>query len=402
MKRGRKNDKKDDKQQSSLFGTFLPLKQKFKETGETLCDIDFSQELKSELNNYDLIESNDDDYELLEKKYFVGINLQGQEQAKQKIHDWYTTQNWKNKPLLLSGKSGVGKTCLIKGYFKQFSIWDESFLQEGEILSVVLKELLERKPLFGIKRCVFLDCLDGFTKSELNEITKLLKRKEFFFPLIFTCDDEFDIPKELKSQCIQIKLDGIKIQTFKSIIENILKGENLKLHNDVLENLYESCFGNVRFAINELQFLLQTRKRKLLSKESSLCTKDVKFDLFESTQKLFLGIPLTLNFLQTTKGEINMMGKIIHENSFHLFPLQKHWECLSLSDILEYKNEELATLILYLSTIINSRQAKLNLNQTRFPSPYFTFETTKARNEQKMKKSKESYETFFKIPCQKT
>jgi hypothetical protein len=182
MKRGRKVD---DKKQSSLFGTLLPLKQKFKETGETLCDIDFTQELKSNLDlEQNEKEETDNEFELLEQKYFVGFNIQGQEQAKQKLHEWYANNNWKTKALLLSGKSGVGKTCLIRGYFKQFSIWDESFLQEGEILYIVLKELLERKPLFGIKRCVFLDCLDGFTKPELNEITKLLKRKDFFFPLI--------------------------------------------------------------------------------------------------------------------------------------------------------------------------------------------------------------------------
>jgi hypothetical protein len=193
-------------------------------------------------------------------------------------------------------------------------------------------------------------------------------------------------------------LDLITLNTFKSIIGNILQGENLKLHNDVLENLFESCYGNVRFAINELQFLLQTRKRKLLSKESSLCTKDIKFDLFQTVQKLFLGIPLTQDFLQTSKGEINIMAKIIHENSFHLFPFQKHWDCLSLSDILEYKNEEMASLILFLSSIINSRTAKLGVKQICFPSTYFTFELTRARNVQKMKKTKESYETFFKLP----
>jgi hypothetical protein len=89
MKRGRKNDKKDDKQQSSLFGTFLPLKQKFKETGETLCDIDFSLEFKSDvlILNEDKKIKKQNEFELLEQKYFSGFNLQGQEQAKQKIHD---------------------------------------------------------------------------------------------------------------------------------------------------------------------------------------------------------------------------------------------------------------------------------------------------------------------------
>lgn len=395
MKRGRK----DDKRQTSLFGTLIPIKQKFKETGETLCDIDFSQEFRNDIFVEDKKENNENkENNLLEKKYFVGFDLQGQSIAKMKLQEWYINKEWQTKPLLLSGKNGVGKSCLIQGFFKDFTIWDESYLQEGENLTVVLKDLLERKPLFGIKRCVFLDCLDGFTKSELNEISKVLKRKEFFFPFILSCDDEYEMPKELKTQCVCIKMEYIKIDIFKKIICSILENENLKLNNEVLENLYEKCYGNVRFAINELQFLLQTRNRKLLSKESSLCSKDIKFDLFDTVQKLFVGIPLTQTFLQTSKGEINILAKIIHENSFYLFPLQNHWECLSVSDVLEQENEEMATLILFLSTIINSRNMKFGLKQMRFPSTYITFESTKYRNQEKIKKTKETFETFFKLP----
>lgn len=397
MKRSRNAN---DKKQSSLFGTLLPIKQKFIETGEKFNDSFilneecYTIEKNENIKNIQSLNHTNEPYELLEKKYYAGLQLQGQSIAKKKLEEW----NWKIKPLILCGKSGVGKTCLIRGFFSSYSIWDESFLQEGENLTFVLKELLERKSLFGIQRCIFLDCLDGFTKPEINEITKIISsKKEYFFPFVLSCDDEFDLPKELKSKCYIIKMESIKIDIFKCIINNILKGENLKLSNEVLENLYESCFGNVRFAINELQFLLQTRKRKLLSKESSLCTKDIKFDLFNTVQKLFLSVPLQNDTLQTCKNELSILSKMIHENSFTLFPMQRHWDYLSLSDLLEFQNEEMSTLLLFLSTIINSRKLNLGVKQIRFPSPYFEFETKKNINQKKLQRSRESFETFFKI-----
>lgn len=377
------------KRQASLFGTLLPKKQKYHETGERYGN--FLLETTNDLDSIDdQIKNNENEDDLFENKYACGFNLQGQNAAKLKIKEW----DWKIKPLLLSGKSGIGKSSFIKGFFTDYKIWDESFLQEDESLSNVIKNLLERKPIFNIKRCILIDCIEGFTKSELNEITKLMKRKEFYFPVIFICDDEYDF-KDLKLLCFHIKLENIKIDTFKSIICNVIEKESLKIQNDMIENLYQSCYGNVRFAMNELQFLLQTRKRKLLSKESSLCSKDIKFELFDTLQSLFCGVSLTEPFFEKCNGESSLLINMVHENSHYTF-LPNQWEILSWCDVLEYKNEELCLMLLFLSTIQNSKKLKNGIKQIKFTS-YFEFENKRMRNTDKLKKSKESFESFFKI-----
>jgi hypothetical protein len=334
----------------------------------------------------------EDKYKPLNEKDIVG-----QSNALQALKLW-KSGGWKTKPLLLGGPSGSGKTSLINVVFHDYKIWNESYLKEDETLLQGLKSLLERKPLFEIKRCVVIDCLEGLQTPEINEIYKVLKeKKDFFYPVILTCDDEYDLPnKDLVKYCTFIKTVPISKQCFFQIIKSVVDKEELSISSETIETLYDNCAGNIRFGLNELQFLLQTRKRTLKKDSvSSLCKKDSEFQLFGSSQQLFSGVPLTEEFLNQIHGETGILSKMVHENAVHINDF-KFWDFLSMGDILEYKNDELASYLTASSTVVFSQKMKFNgPRKLNFPT-YFAFDNKKLRNEAIKKKS-----GLDKLPLQK-
>jgi len=392
-----KRHKKDLNQTKlSFFTSSTDKKNALLPTGEILSfdwnnenDLVIEHQPKTECEGGILYEEK---YKPCEEKDIVGQN-----NALQALKSWKSGQ-WKSKPLLLAGPSGSGKSSLINVIFSEYKIWNESFLKEDETLLDGLKSLLERKPLFDIKRCIVIDCLEGLQSPEINEIFKVLKdKKDFWYPIILTCDDEYDLPnKELVKLCTFIKTIAISKQSFFQIIKSVVEKEELSISNETIETLYDNCAGNIRFGLNELQFLLQTRKRTVKKDSvSSLCKKDSEFHLFSSSQQLFSGVPLTEEFLNQIHGETGILSKMVHENAVHIHDF-KFWDFISMGDLLEYKNDELASYVVASSTSVFSK--KMNFNGQRklnFPS-YFAFENKKIRNETIKKKS-----GFDKLPLQK-
>lgn len=301
----------------------------------------------------------------------------------------WKNEEWKKKPLLLCGASGSGKSMFIEVFMKEYSIWNESMLQEEETLIDSVKQLLERKPLFLKKRCIVIDCLEGIQNSEIIQFTNIFKKcKEYYVPIILTCDNEFDIKeiKNIKKECAFIKLNSCTKQTFQDIILNIVTKENLKVPTNMLELLYNNSMGNIRFALNELQFLLKTRKRQIKeNNQSSLVPKDSEKNIWDTTQQLFSGVSIQTENLEKFDGD-PIFSKIIFQNAFCITDFT-YWEYLSQADVQEYKNSELSLYVLGLSTQVYGKKMGFNgPRKLQFPDMY-KYEQKKMINEN-IKKTK--------------
>lgn len=393
----KKRQKVDATQKTLSFLKPKNASKKLIETGEVLSFL-WEEEKEKEIYKADDTIKKNNKFELYEEKYkpLQEEDIIGQNNAMQNIKEW-KQQLWKNKPLLLGGPSGSGKSSLIKVLFNSYKIWNESFLRDDESLLDGLKILLEKRPLFDFKRCIVVDCLEGLQSTEINEIIKVIQnKKEFYSPFILICDDEYEISKDLVKLCHFVKTQPTGKQHFFQIIKNIVDKEELTINNEMMELLFDNCSGNIRFALNELQFLLQTRKRvQTKESNSSLFKKDTTFTLFPSTQHLFSGAQLTDEFLSSISGENEILSKMIHENAIHIQDF-KFWEYISIGDLLEYKNDDLSCFLTSQSTSVFSK--KMNFNGPRklnFPS-YYAFDAKRLRNESIKKKS-----GLDKLPLQK-
>jgi DNA polymerase III delta prime subunit len=332
--------------------------------------------------------------ELFEVKHcpLTEEELQGKEElffVIQSIKEW-KKEGWKQKPLLLCGPSGTGKSMLIKIFMKEFDLWNETMLQEEDSLIESIKHMLEKKPLFCVQRCILIDCLDGLQSSEVNAILTLMKKtKEFYVPFIVTCDDDFDLKdgKQWKQICTFLKLQKQKKSTFSNIIQNVVKRENLKIPEVMLENLYEHSFGNVRFALNEIEFLLKTRKRKIITENSTSCLapKDIISNVWETTQKLLLGADTLDTELEELEGD-PFFPKLLYENATHITNFS-YWDVLSQADVLEHKHSGLSLYLNALGTQAYGKKMKFTgSRKLQFPG-MFGMEQKKYANE-KIKKTK--------------
>jgi DNA polymerase III delta prime subunit len=225
--------------------------------------------------------------------------------------------------------------------------------------------------------------LDGLQTSEINSLLNLVKKtKEFFFPFILTCDDDMDLKdgKLWKQLCNFIKFQKHTKSTFSDIIQNVTTKENLKIPQTMLENLYEHSFGNVRFALHELEFLLKTRKRKITeNSSSSLASKDKISNVWDTTQKLFLGVSVDSNELEAFDGD-SFFPKLLYENATHISDFS-YWDVLSQADVLEHKHGGLCLQMLALGTQCYGKKMKFHsARKLNFPG-IFEMEKKKYKNE---------------------
>ena len=217
----------------------------------------------------------------------------GHEDQKEILNAWLK-KGKPFKPILLCGASGSGKTILIRTLFKVhgYQVWDESMLSGEDNLSDAISILLERKPLIGnLNRGILIECAEGLFSSEIRGLLTVLK-KQLSIPIIITCDDQYDIHiKGLKSLCNVIV---IKPMAKHQALDFLCKASTKlcqPMTRDSADVLYENSQGNLRFALNEYEFLRKTIKRKKFEhSSSSLAECDPSWNLFKEVGRICTGI----------------------------------------------------------------------------------------------------------------
>uniref|UniRef100_A0A6B2KY57 Replication factor C subunit 1 n=1 Tax=Arcella intermedia TaxID=1963864 RepID=A0A6B2KY57_9EUKA len=218
------------------------------------------------------------------------------------------------KALLLSGPPGIGKSSSIKTIANElgFNVIETNASDKRSKLSVMdfLKEVSQSN---GIQSLLKSDKKDHFTKSLLimDEVDGMSTgdkggNKELCLaiptakiPIICICNDrEKDSIKTLSKHCQDIRFTKPLPQQILPRIKSILDVEGQKLTDSQINQVLESCNGDIRQVLNLLQ-MWHTKSTSALGEQISKTKKDLDLGAFEIVPKFFtpkLSISAKLDF----------------------------------------------------------------------------------------------------------
>ena len=221
----------------------------------------------------------------------------GNKEAIQKLVEW--VKSWdkgipKKRAAFLYGPPGIGKTVTVEALANDLKME----LVEKNASDYRTEKAIQRfaglasqyGTLFGRKRLILLDELDGITGREdaggLKAIMNIVKTARC--PIILIANDPYD-PRftALRQLCLMIEFKKPRVREVQRLLQRICMLEGINAEEAALRFIAQRSQGDVRSAINDLQALAQGKKRLTFDDVSWLAYRDRKEKIFEVLRLIF-------------------------------------------------------------------------------------------------------------------
>ncbi len=259
----------------------------------------------------------------------------GNDEAKERIKQWILNwiRNKKQKPLLVHGPPGIGKSALAQALKEEFDLemieLNASDLRDKEHVERVMKNAMFSYSLFQRTKLFFIDDVDALQKSDTGGVTAIAKLvSESNAPIIITATDIWE--KKLvgiRNACELIQFKRVSKPSILKLLKKIAEKESLHVDEELLIQIIENANGDVRSAINDLQAQITG-------------TRDREKDIFERLLKVFKSTTY-LDAKKAVEGNVdyNLLKLWIDENLPHEYEIKEDianaYNWLSRADIFE-------------------------------------------------------------------
>ena len=187
--------------------------------------------------------------------------LVGQEDIVKRIRNLTNSLNIPH--LMFAGPAGTGKSSLALIIVKELfgEKWRENYLElnasDERGINVVrekVKDFARTKSLSNIPfKVIFLDEADALTKEAQQALRRTMENFTTTCRFVLSCNYSSKIIDPIQSRCAIFRFRLLEKKDIEKIMRKIAETENLELHEDSIQDLYEASEGDCRRVINLLQ-----------------------------------------------------------------------------------------------------------------------------------------------------
>lgn len=221
-------------------------------------------------------------------------DYRGASNQKEELRTWLESWERGDKPVLLHGQAGTGKTSLAEALANDHGYelveTNASDTRTKKKLQGELQEATRQKSFFGGNKLILVDEVDGMAgnadrggAAELNRIIK-----ESRFPVIMTANDAYDSSiKTLRNNAKEVELDSVHTNSINAHLKEILENEGVKFEKSAVKKIARGAGGQMRSAINDLEAVARGQQKLTEEKVEVLGSRDREQEVFDSLKMIF-------------------------------------------------------------------------------------------------------------------
>ncbi|MFA6049365.1 MAG: replication factor C large subunit [Candidatus Micrarchaeia archaeon] len=161
------------------------------------------------------------------------------------------------KPLLLHGPSGIGKTCLAETLAKEMG-WgvveaNAGDLRDAETMQKIFGISSSSSGLLGVRRLLLIDEVDAARdRGEFQALAQIIR--ETSQPIIFTANDLWEKSlSAIRLACRPLEMKKVNARSVSEVLKRIAKHEGADISDEEVTAIARGSSGDLRGAINDLQ-----------------------------------------------------------------------------------------------------------------------------------------------------
>jgi replication factor C large subunit len=265
------------------------------------------------------------------------------------LSDWL--QSWnkgvpKKRAAFLYGPPGIGKTVTVEALAHDLHMElvekNASDYRTEDAINRFAGLASQYSSLFGGKRIVLLDELDGLTgnadKGGVKATANVVKTARY--PIVLIANNAYDPRfRTLRSSCLLIEFKKPSASTVMKHLKRICAREEIQADENAVKFIAQRSEGDVRSAVNDLQALVQGKKRLTYDDVSWLAYRDRQESIFNVLKMIIYGRTSygAKQAVDMADVDIDMLFEWIYENVPAHLPdphdLAQAMDALSMADV---------------------------------------------------------------------